>query len=397
MAGTGITLYATTASGNKIAFASGIDWRENVYMPSQVNDNIAQIMADIRALANNIGAGFVEVGDSDGTYTATYVSATQFRIDGADVSTLYTVGRRVRAVAATPGTINGTITAVSYSAPNTTVTVAWDSGSLANEAITSIMIGIGSGLGSVPAAVATQSPVYTACRLNYVNTTTIRLDRHNGFLLTIDNTPQQIPAAGVTLGRYGAPSTLYYVYACMIAGVMTLEPSTTGYAADSRNGVMVKSGDVTRTLVGMIWIDAGAFYISTATVAGVRSYFNRHPVQTYQYANTSTSSASPSALMTAHTSLVWPDDIVTVIASGYMTNNVINGTSWIELYADYASTSVTGVAHAYINGATSPVTVTRGFVGYTAGLHAWHPAGWVGGGGTGNYVFTFVVVVSGPN
>jgi len=148
MPGQGVTLYATTAGGNKVVLGA-IDWREAIYMPAQINDNVGQIMADIRAMANSIATGWIEFGDGDGVYTATYIAANQFRIDGADVSAYYRVGMRVRAVAPTPGTISGTISAVAYSAPNTLVTVTWDSGAgLSNEAITAILIGIGSGGGA---------------------------------------------------------------------------------------------------------------------------------------------------------------------------------------------------------------------------------------------------------
>jgi hypothetical protein len=148
MAGSGVTLYATTAGGNKVVIGS-IDWREAIYMPAQINDNVGQIMADIRAMANSIATGWIEFGDGDGVYTATYIAANQFRIDGADVSAYYRAGMRVRAVAPTPGTISGTISAVAYSAPNTLVTVTWDSGAgLSNEVITAILMGIGSGGGA---------------------------------------------------------------------------------------------------------------------------------------------------------------------------------------------------------------------------------------------------------
>lgn len=68
----------------------------------------------------------------DGNITFTFVSATQFRVNdnftatGRNIATPY---RRVRATV-TAGTIYGTITSASFSSPNTTVTVAWDSGQL---------------------------------------------------------------------------------------------------------------------------------------------------------------------------------------------------------------------------------------------------------------------------
>src|SRR5580765_5039656 len=127
MAGQGVTLYASSAAGNKTIIGT-IDWREAIYMPAQINDNVAQIMADIRALVNTVATGWVEFGDGDGVYTATYVSATSFQFTGINVANYYRVGMRVQVVAPTPGAITGTITASAFST-NTVITVAWDGGS----------------------------------------------------------------------------------------------------------------------------------------------------------------------------------------------------------------------------------------------------------------------------
>lgn len=139
MAGSNYTLWSPTTATNKAAVIDTVDWRENVYPPSQVNDNAAKMMAVVRYVVNDLAGGWLEYGDGDGTYTLTYVGATQFRIDGIDVTAIYHVGRRIRLVATTPGTIYGTITASSF-ATNTTLTISWDSGSLSNEAITSVMV-----------------------------------------------------------------------------------------------------------------------------------------------------------------------------------------------------------------------------------------------------------------
>jgi hypothetical protein len=96
-------------------------------------------MADIRQHYN--AAEWIEYGDGAGTYTATYASSTSFTIDGANVTSIYHAGRRVKVVASTPGTIYGTISSTSFST-NTTVNVTWDSGNLSNEAITSVHIGV---------------------------------------------------------------------------------------------------------------------------------------------------------------------------------------------------------------------------------------------------------------
>jgi hypothetical protein len=95
----------------------------------------------------------------------------------------------------------------------------------------------------------------------------------NGNQLMVNSITQVIPDAGVSLSPTGTlASTFYYVYACMAAGVMALEFSITGYANQAGTGVKVKTGDPTRTLVG-IWSSSTANTWSTVATEGL-SYFN---------------------------------------------------------------------------------------------------------------------------
>lgn len=64
--------------------------------------------------------------------SVTWVSGTEFRISG-DVTAEYHQNRRVRAQGSATGTIYGHVSAVAYSAPDTTVTVTWASGSMSND------------------------------------------------------------------------------------------------------------------------------------------------------------------------------------------------------------------------------------------------------------------------
>jgi len=138
MAGTFLGKYDTTAANNTATGTGAVSVAEGM-LPSNINNAFRGVMADIRQHYNN--AEWIEYGDGAGTYTPTYVSSTSFTIDGVNVTTPYHVGRRIKLVASSPGTIYGSITAVSFST-NTTVTVAWDSGSLSNEAITSVHLGV---------------------------------------------------------------------------------------------------------------------------------------------------------------------------------------------------------------------------------------------------------------
>ena len=137
MAGSYIGKYDTTAANNTATGTGSVSIAEGM-LPSNVNNAMRDIMADIRQWYNS--AEWIEYGDGAGTYTPAYASGTSFTIASADVTSAYHVGRRVKAVGSSTGTIYGSITATAFST-NTTVTVSWDSGSLSSESLT-IYIGI---------------------------------------------------------------------------------------------------------------------------------------------------------------------------------------------------------------------------------------------------------------
>jgi len=113
------------------------------------------------------------------------------------------------------------------------------------------------------------------CRLVYVNTTTLRLMPYNGNRLFIGNAVQVVPSAGVSLAATGlTPAIVYYIYAWMNGAAMTLEASTTGHSTDLATGVEIKTGDPTRTLVGMAYIQNGPVFGDTSSSRLVRSWFN---------------------------------------------------------------------------------------------------------------------------
>lgn len=101
------------------------------------------------------------------------------------------------------------------------------------------------------------------------------LSPFRGNRITINSLLETIPDVGVSLTPSGlTPSTLYFIYAYMNAGTMTLEASATAYATQAATGVAIKSGDATRTLVGMARPITGPAWQDTVTQRFVRSYFN---------------------------------------------------------------------------------------------------------------------------
>ena len=125
----GIKDYSSTASNNTTV--GGVSVAEGM-LPSNINNTFRGLAGEIREWYND--SQWVIYGDGDGTHTAAYASSTSFTIASANVTSIYSAGRRIKAVASTPGTIVGTIASSSFST-NTTVNVTWDSGNLSNEAV----------------------------------------------------------------------------------------------------------------------------------------------------------------------------------------------------------------------------------------------------------------------
>lgn len=124
--------WSTTAASNNSASPDGFP---EGMAPSGLNDSAREVMAQIRAFYETLEW-------RDWGHTVTYGSGTTFTTaagDG-DTTSVYLVGRRIKAVGSSTGTIYGTITASSHST-TTTVTIEWDSGSLQSEALT-ITVGL---------------------------------------------------------------------------------------------------------------------------------------------------------------------------------------------------------------------------------------------------------------
>jgi hypothetical protein len=115
----------------------------------------------------------------------------------------------------------------------------------------------------------------TGAQLQFTNATTLTLAPKNGGLLWVNGFNYAVPAA-LTVSNTGlAASTLFYVYAAVTAGALSLDaPSTTGYAL-AANGMPQKSGDATRTLVGMIYTNGSSQFVQQDGSWQVVSYFQR--------------------------------------------------------------------------------------------------------------------------
>jgi len=116
--------WSTTAGSNTAP--GDVNFQES-QLPSTINNSMRQVLADLRT-------DFEDGGWFNYGHTTVYGSSTTFTVASTNVTAIYTVGRRIRAVGSSTGTIYGVISASAFST-NTTVTIVWDSGSLSSETL----------------------------------------------------------------------------------------------------------------------------------------------------------------------------------------------------------------------------------------------------------------------
>jgi len=122
MAGTGVGKYSTTAGSN--TDTQTVNWAEGM-APSNINNAARETLASIRSAYNQLGEGYYEYGDGDGSYTVARVDADTITISasGTNLTSVYDPGRKIRIKDSAGAITTGTISSSSYSNPLTTVNV----------------------------------------------------------------------------------------------------------------------------------------------------------------------------------------------------------------------------------------------------------------------------------
>jgi hypothetical protein len=230
---------------------------------------------------------------------------------------------------------------------------------------------------NIAPATASQNPVqlgqmgFGQGRLVLTSATAVTFKPYGGNNIIINGVPQQIPAAGVPLSNAGlTASTVYYVYASMVGGVMTLTTSATGHSTAS-NGVETQTGNVALTLVGMVYMNASAQFQNSGLWLGVLSWFNK--------LNQNISVSQPlTALTTSSTSFVqlsaayrinfitWGE--VDIRSSGYVFNSVVGTASYI-VGIDAINSGTSTMEHASATGGYPGAVSTVGKFNLTEGAH----------------------------
>ncbi len=180
-------------------------------------------------------------------------------------------------------------------------------------------------------------------RLTYVSATAIKFAPFNGDQIKINGDIYRIPSAGIAgvantsvfvngtgASNLGA-STLYYVYAFINSGVVTADFSTTAHSTSTTEGNVgteIKTGDNTRTLVGMVRTNASSQFADSAAQRFVLSWFNRQTIGGYSAFTVNRTSTSTS-LAEVNTEirnefLIWAGEAVHASIAGTGRNSNAN-------------------------------------------------------------------------
>lgn len=205
------------------------------------------------------------------------------------------------------------------------------------------------------------------CEFVYVSSVECRLMPRDGDGLIINGLQYRIDPAGVPLSIAdvaGAPGSTNYVYAKDNgAGGFSLESSTTGHSRHT-DGVRIKTGDPTRTLVGVAYKNASSQFQFDDVIPGVASWFNRYGnAGKGQACLVATASSTPVLAAPGVNTWVWSGEDVIFGTNGVASGTVSGSRPTVTMYLDG-----TPIISTYGNVATPDGAVPVGMSGMKSGL-----------------------------
>jgi hypothetical protein len=252
----------------------------------------------------------------------------------------------------------------------------------------------------------------TGGKLRYVSTTALSFKPYKGSAIKINGKFYPIPTAGIVglantgvfvngvAGQNLAIGTLYYVYVFVNAGVLTADFSTTGHSTSAvagNVGTEIKTGDETRSLIGMVCTAPSAnTFVYGPTSRRVASWFNRGTVATKgSHSNGYQISTNSSYINVPGTYLVdflnWGDEAADLAINGWQANNVVDYSRSLARL-DGSIQVVPGVdnleIHNSVNYLCNIAQSSSSFM--TEGYRYLIPSAFVGGGGGLGSFYLFV-------
>jgi len=369
--------WSTTANSN--TDVGGVNIAEGC-PPSSVNDGIRTVMSQLAAGID----GKVVYAAKSGNYTAVLNDNNAvIRFTAAATLALTAVATLVANWHVTVVADGGDVTID----PNASETIDGATTIVIPNGYSALIISNGSAfftnkMWSIVQPKATMT--FGQCRLS-LSGGDMLLSRFNGQLLTINGVHYSIPSAGVTLSPSGSTpaGSLRYTYAYMNSSTMTLEPSATGYVIDPTTGIAVKSGDATRTLVGMVYPETGPVFTNTLAKRFVRSWYNDTGVTLQNNFTANRATSSPHTTPQEVDSeircqfLLWAGERVKATTAGSFVNGNANGTQTTAIGFNTTSSPENGVIASVAASEVIPFSCTSVKDGLSEGLNFATLMGWV--------------------
>jgi hypothetical protein len=229
-------------------------------------------------------------------------------------------------------------------------------------------------------------------RFTQTTGTTCTLTPINGGLLWI-NGLNYLMTGGTFTNTGLSPNTLYYAYVQVNAsGVFVYNFSTTGYNRGS-NGVAVKIGDATQTLVGMVQTNSSSQFVLTDGSYWVRTWYQRQlgRSRTQFSAPRTTSSTIATEINNEirNSFLVWANENIQFSVTGSFYSGAGGGNAGTYVSFDSGAIEPEAAGNFYPQpgvGVSTPIGIIGVKTGLTEGLHyatlfgscSAGTAGWVG-------------------
>lgn len=187
-----------------------------------------------------------------------------------------------------------------------------------------------------------------------------------------------------------ATNTTYLVTVFDNAGTLTFDFLTTlTHAADATTGTEIKSGDDTRTVVGMVRTNATPNFEDDNALRGVISWFNRRDIGVVNgfTADRTTSSTSYVELSTEIRGnfITWADEAVYMAAQGPVNNDTVTAESWTSIGVDGATAEDTMNRWIQVSNGGSAYGISLVKSGLSEGFHYATVLGKQSASGTGTW------------
>ena len=276
------------------------------------SQSISVLSQQVSALSQDVSARLVSVNNAI-SVVSNAVSVVSQAVSVASAQAASALSQALSVISVTDAALSAAINVVSNTLSNLTSihnvlsnrvsanSAVAGSGSVTSNEASAISAQAASAINVVSNAVSVLSVIAESgvgqCRLSVKSTTSVTLQPYQGQLVWINGKAEKVPSGGVDLGTGGLTSaTTYNLYAFMSAvSVMTLEATVSAHATDTAAGnigVEIKSGDATRTLVGMVRLNAAVNFVNSATQRFLLNWFNRrglHGANTFTATRTTTS------------------------------------------------------------------------------------------------------------